>query len=192
MASRTLKWILKAAIIPVVGVAYVSFTGLNGYCPTCAAIMDSVLGRTGTPIEPGPAKGSVSNLTVYGLDGSAVVLGQYVGKPLIIDVWATWCPPCRKQRTVLHDLDAEFLKTVNIVSLSTDRDPRLVETYIRSHPANSIELMSSPEALAAFGGVSSIPTLVFVDSLGQIRDVEQGVQSASELRRRVMGLAAAK
>jgi len=48
--------------------------------------------------------------------------------------------------------------------------------------------MASPEALAAFGGVSAIPTLVFVDSAGNIREVTTGGMSASELKRKIASL----
>lgn len=188
MPTPMTKWGRRLAIVGAAVVGYVVVMGTTGYCPICTGIMDRVLGRSDTPIEPGAAKASIAELKVYDLEGQPVSLAAYVGKPTIIDVWATWCPPCRTQRNVIHDLDAEFLKTVNIVSLSTDRSPAEVKSFIANHPSNITDLMSSPEALQAFGGVRSIPTLVFVDPAGRVRDVGVGVHSASELKRRVLGL----
>lgn len=192
MAKPLVKWGIRAAIIPVAAAGYVTIAGLTGFCPNCANVMDTVLGRAGTPIEAGSVKGSIAQLTVFGLDGEAVSLSKFVGKPTIIDVWATWCPPCRTQRKVIHGLDSEFLSSVNIVALSTDKSPDLVKSFLKNGESNMTDLMYSSEALHAFGGVSQIPTLVFVDASGQIRDVSTGVHSESELRRRVQGLAAAK
>ncbi len=192
MASRLTKWGVRAALVPVIAAGYVTLAGLTGYCPNCANIMDTVLGRAGTPIQPGASKGSIKELSVYGLNGESVSLSRFVGKPTVIDVWATWCPPCRTQRKVIHGLDVEFLETFNMVSLSTDTNPGIVTSYLEKNPSNMTDLMSTSEALKAFGGVSAIPTLVFVDSTGQIRDVSTGVHSASELKRRVQGLAQAR
>lgn len=192
MTSPFVKWSLRAALIPAAVLGYIAVAGVTGFCPNCADIVGRVAGRANSSISPGEPRGSIEKLIVYDLDGQPVSLATYLGKPTIIDVWATWCPPCRKQRGVIHDLDPEFLKTVNIVSLSTDKTPQIVREYIAKSPSNIVDLMYSSEALRAFGGVSSIPTLVFVDPNGQIRDVSTGVHSATELKRRVQGLALAK
>lgn len=191
MALSKYKWVMRVAIIPAVVIGYVTIAGLTGFCPTCAGIMDTVLGRDNapvTPIAPGAPKGSITKLTAYTIAGEHVSLDKYLGKPVIIDVWATWCGPCRTQRDIIHKLDPEFLKTVSIVSLSTDNDPRLVESFLAKHPSEATDLMSTPEILREFGGVSAIPTLVFIDAQGRIRDIGSGVHSARELRRRVKGL----
>lgn len=191
MAVPVYKWLLRAAIIPVIVIAYVSIAGLTGFCPTCSGIMDSVLGRdTGpvSPIAPGEPKGSITSLTAYSISGEPVPLSNYLGKPVIIDVWATYCGPCRTQRGIIHNLDPEFLKTVSIISLSTDNDPRVVESFVKKNPSPATDLMATQELLNELGHFKSIPTLVFIDAQGRIRDVESGVQSARTLRRRVQGL----
>ncbi|MGE3109859.1 MAG: TlpA family protein disulfide reductase [Phycisphaerales bacterium] len=190
MSSTLVKWGRRAAIIPVAVAAYIAVAGLTGFCPNCANFMDSVLGRSHTPITPGSPRGSITTLAALDFDGQPVSLAQYLGKPTIIDVWATWCPPCRQQRDVIHNLDPDFLSSVNIVSLSTDRSPADVAAFLAKHPSNITDLMATSDTLRAFGGVTAIPTLVFVDPSGQIRDVSTGVHSSSELRRRVLGLTA--
>jgi len=191
MAVPMYKWIMRAAIIPAIVITYISVAGLTGFCPTCTGIVDSVLGRdTGPvpPIAPGVPKGSVASLTAYTVSGEPVLLAQYVGKPMILDVWATWCGPCRTQRSIIHNLDPAFLKTVSIVSLSTDNDPRLVEAFVKKNPSESTDLMATHELLSEFGDIRAIPTLIFVDSQGRVRDIATGVQSARDLRRRVQGM----
>jgi len=187
MAIPMWKWAMRAAIVPAIVGGYVVVAGTTGFCPTCTVVMDQVWGKA-EPITPGAPRGSVVGLNVYNMDGASVPLASFVGKPLIIDVWATWCPPCRSQREVMHSMDAAFLDSVNIVALSTDNDPRALESFLKAHPSRSTDLVATPEALQAFGGVSAIPTLVFVDASGQIRDVETGLQSARDLKRRVAGL----
>ncbi len=56
--------------------------------------------------------------------------------------------------------------------------------------SNNVELMATPELQAALGGISAVPTLVFVDAKGTVRGVESGIHSASRLRARIAELAA--
>lgn len=193
MTSLT-RVLLRAAIIPGVVIAYITVSGLTGFCPSCTSIMNCVLGRDGTDENGVPASrpvgASVLGLSGYSLDGGAVPLSslKQPGKPMIIEVWATWCPPCREQRKTVAAMGEDLTSKVTLVSMSVDNDPRTVRTFLEGAHRADAELMASPEALRAFGGVSAIPTLVFVDSEGNIREVTQGALSGAQLRKKIQGL----
>jgi thiol-disulfide isomerase/thioredoxin len=188
-----LKVVLKVAIVPAVVVAYVTISGLTGFCPACTSIMNCVLWRDDVgAVDPAgaPVGGSVLGLTAYSLDGQPVALStlKQAGKPMLIEVWATWCGPCREQRKINEAMGEELSSRATVVSMSVDKDPRVVEEFLKSTHRSDAELMASPEALNAFGGVTAIPTLVFVDSGGNIRGVTTGTMSAGELKKKVEGL----
>jgi cytochrome c biogenesis protein CcmG/thiol:disulfide interchange protein DsbE len=186
-----LKWILRAAVIPAVIVGYVTVAGLTGFCPTCKSVVDGVLGRHGPMERPDGAAPTITGLKGFSLEGDPVELASLSkGKPMIIEVWATWCGPCREQRTIVHGMADELKQKATLVSLSVDNDPRTVSAFLKDHPSEMAELMAPEETLDSFGGVSAVPTLVFVDAQGAIRGVEAGVHSASLLRARIDELAA--
>lgn len=182
---QTVKWIVRAAVVPAAVTSYVTVAGLTGVCTSCKAVVDAVLGRHEPMTRPVGAANSIAGLAGYTLDGEPVQLAQFAGKPAIIEVWATWCPPCHRQRAIIESIGDELLSRVSLVALSVDTDPRVVTAFLADHPSRMVELMAPPETIAAFGGVAAVPTLVFVDATGIIRGVASGVHSASLLSARV-------
>lgn len=184
------KWALRVAIIPAAVITYVTVAGLTGFCPSCKAVVDGVLGRHEPLARPTGVAENISGLKGYTLDGQPVELASFAGKPMIVEVWATWCGPCRTQRGIMHDLAPELKDKVTVVALSVDTKPSLVEDFLKNNPSDMVELMAPSETLAAFGNVRAVPTLVFVDAKGTIRGVEAGIHSASLLRERISELGA--
>lgn len=135
----------------------------------------------------GSAPATLAGLTAKSLKREAVPLDSLVGKPLILDFWATWCGPCRTQRDELARLHEELGDKITIVALSVDDGPAVVQGYLMKHPSAHAEYMASPEAARAFN-VEAIPTLVIVDSTGRVRKVSTGVHSAAELKKMIAGL----
>lgn len=123
-----------------------------------------------------------SRMAAARLDGSSFTLSELVGKPVILDFWATWCPPCRAQRDVLHKLAGEYGDRLRIVALSVDEDASAITRYLKGHAAVSDELRASHELLHLFG-VEVLPTLAIIDAQGRVQRVLAGLMDADELRR---------
>ncbi len=122
------------------------------------------------------------NFQIELLDGSIVSIAQFVGKPLIIDFFATWCAPCKEQVSILKS----FLQTgadVTIVSVSVDPlDDRSKLIQYRDENdiawtiGRDVNLKGSTE-FDVFG----LPTIVFVDQNGIVRNVESRVVPEDQL-----------
>jgi len=131
---------------------------------------------------------SLIGTSAVSLDGRPVQMATLLERPMILDVWATWCPPCRAQRAVLASLAAELEGSVSVVAVSVDENPEAARRYIAEHARMDVELFATPELLDALGTVSALPTLAFVDSTGVVRDVTTGLQSAEEIQERIAKL----
>ncbi len=191
MVSPAVKWTLRIAAIPAAIVAYIAVAGTTGFCPGCKSIVDGVLGRC-TAAEQAPAVGaarpdSITALTAFTLEGKPANLSSYIGKPIIIELWATWCPPCREQRQIIHDMGKDISRRASVISMSVDRDPATVRTFLEDHPMSPVELMATPETQRALK-VEAVPVLVFVDKTGKIREVITGMQTAEQLTQRLDAL----
>lgn len=169
------------ALVAVAGAAYVVIAGTTGFCSTCEGVMDSVMGRA-TPVSHSGGSGNIAQLTASDLDGTPVLLEQFVGRPTILELWATWCPPCRAQREVMTELGPELEGKVNIVSLSVDSGSEVVREHLKRHAPLGVELMATPEIIEAMGSPQGIPAIGFVDAEGRLQDVRIGMQSASAIR----------
>ncbi len=185
MPAGALATVLKVLAIPAVVVGYIAVAGTTGFCPNCTKVMDTVLGRGGSA----GATQSIAGLTAVDLDGREVQLDEYLGRPVILDFWATWCPPRLKQRQVFAAMASELEESAQLVALSVDRGgPDAVKAHLAdSDHAIGVELMATEE-LARLFNVSAIPTLVFVDAQGSVREVFTGSLDAAAIRARLAKL----
>ena len=115
------------------------------------------------------------------IDGKTWTLEDFAGKYVYIDIWATWCPPCRKETPHLRDLEASLKDSkVVILGLSIDEDKSKWESAVRSGnlPGTQLFLGVSSPFLQAYG-VRSIPRFILIDPQGNIVDANMSRPSSS-------------
>jgi len=137
------------------------------------------------PLAGEAVLGPVHAVGVTDLDGRAVSLAQFAGRPMIIEIWATWCGPCRQNRRLIHDLKKEFPESLAVIGVSVDSKASLVTGFLRSNPANEHEFMATPEFMQlvfARSTSNAIPKTMYVNGQGQIVDLSEGVQGARWVR----------
>ena len=142
---------------------------------------------TSVPVKLGP----VHQLTVTDLDGNSVPLSKFAGRPMIIEIWATWCGPCRVNRNTIHRMKSEFPERLLVVGVSVDMPPSggsaadLVKKFLQSNEANEHEFLATAEFrefINQRSASNSIPKTLYVNSKGQVADLSEGVQGPQWLR----------
>ena len=111
------------------------------------------------------------DVVMAGLNGPHKRLSSYRGRPLILNVWASWCAPCRKEAASLERLawsDAGSRYTV--IGISTDDDRNAALKWLRhSNATISHYIDSGPRwTLENMLGASTIPITVLVDAQGRV------------------------
>lgn len=121
---------------------------------------------------PVAAIGSVlPNLSMAGLNGPPRSLSSYRGRPLLINVWASWCSPCRKEAASLERLAwSEAGSRLTVIGVSTDdRRAAALSWLQQSNATISHFIDSAPHwPLEHTLGASSIPVTVLVDAQGRV------------------------
>ncbi len=109
-------------------------------------------------------------------------LSDYKGKVVILDFWATWCPPCRKGIPDLIEIKKEMKgKDFEIIGISLDSFTRGGATkddvvpFIKSHGINYPIVLGDPSIAQRYGGIRSIPTSFVIDKEGYILSYYQGL-----------------
>ncbi|MDP3148703.1 MAG: TlpA disulfide reductase family protein [Ignavibacteria bacterium] len=116
------------------------------------------------------------DFSLKSVDGKTVKLSDYKNKIVIIDFWATWCPPCRKGIPDLIELQKEFKKDLVILGISVDSDTKPdVPGFIKSYGINYTVVYGDQATAKLFGGVSGIPTSFLIDKKGNIVDKHVGL-----------------
>lgn len=126
-------------------------------------------GQPGQLIETKPP-GPVPALNITDLDEQPASLGAYRGKPLIVNLWATWCAPCIKEMPSLARLAAALKdEGVSVVAISEDRGGKfVVDPFLKAHniaglPVYLDKTMSSGKA---FKATTILPMTILIDVNG--------------------------
>jgi len=118
--------------------------------------------------KPAPA------FSLKSLDGKTVDLASFKGKPVVLDFWATWCPPCRELAPSVQKLHKEMGDKVAVVGMASD-DEAAVRDFVKKEGLTMTQLIAD-EAVSKAYGVEGIPTTVFIDKDGVVRDVHVGLE----------------
>ncbi len=107
---------------------------------------------------------------VNDLDGRAVSTAELRGKVVIVNFWATWCPPCREEIPEMIALADRYKDRLQIVGVSEDDDatPEEVRDFAREEKINYPIVMGSSGISSEYGGVPALPTSFVVNTDGRV------------------------
>jgi cytochrome c biogenesis protein CcmG, thiol:disulfide interchange protein DsbE len=127
------------------------------------------------------------DFVVTTLEGDFVSMESLHGKVVLVNFWATWCPPCRVEmpgfeRVYQEKKERGFV----IVGLSTDQTGAAhVERFLAERGITFPVAMAPGQVVRDFGGVRGLPTSFLIDRQGRIRHVVTGIFAEPALRRAV-------
>ncbi len=132
----------------------------------------------------GGSGGAAPAFVLQALDGTAIDSESLRGKVVLVNFWATWCPPCRVempgfQRVYEDKRDEGFV----VLGLSTDRgSTRVVQEFVDARQLTFPIAMAPAPLVSAFGGVRALPTSFLIDRNGMIRQQVTGIFTEPTLR----------
>ncbi|HEX4075448.1 MAG TPA: TlpA disulfide reductase family protein [Candidatus Acidoferrales bacterium] len=122
--------------------------------------------------DPSPAPPFLLN----DLSGNAISTAGYHGKVVLINFWATWCPPCREEIPEMIALASKYKDNLQIIGVSMDDDPpEQVLAFARAKNMNYPIVMGSDQLSEEYGGVDALPTTFVLDTNGRVVQKHMGV-----------------
>lgn len=112
----------------------------------------------------------VTPFTVTDLDGKTISSADLKGKVVLVNFWATWCPPCRAEIPDLIALQNKYRDKLVVLGVSEDEiSPEEVKTFAKNQNVNYPVVMATPELTKIFKGVAALPTTFIVDRESRIQ-----------------------
>lgn len=114
-------------------------------------------------------------------DGKEIKLSDYRGKVVLLDFWATWCPPCRKGIPDLISIQNEFKDDVIVIGVSLDQGKTIkdVEPFMKNYGINYPVVLGDQKIAMDYGNIQAIPTSFIIDQNGNIVDKHVGLVEKS-------------
>lgn len=172
MKIRKLSFVVMAAIVLVLGLA------------GC--------GNAKNPAAEGKANASASvvvaqgkeapDFTVTMLDGSQVKLSSLRGKPVFLNFWATWCPPCVGEMPHFEALYPQYKDKINFLAVSIDSDSSAPKKFASSKGFTFPIAHDGQKNIAGMYSIEAIPTSFLLDKDGKIIASHLGGMSENELQ----------
>lgn len=166
MSKRLLTSILLVVFVGLVVLLAVNFTGTTG--------------KEGKPVVGFPAP----DFSLKDVDGQTVRLSDFRGKPVFVNFWASWCPPCREELPDIQRLFEAKQGTVNIITVnltSTEESTDKLVRFVKDGGFTMTVLLDSNGSVANKYRIRSIPQSIFIDDKGIIRKKFTGAMTSEML-----------
>ncbi|AOZ15002.1 MULTISPECIES: TlpA disulfide reductase family protein [Pseudomonas] len=123
------------------------------------------------------------DMVLRNANGESVQLGSYKGGPLVINLWATWCPPCRREMPVLQNAQHQH-ENVTFLFVNQGESMQSVSTFLETQGLNlSNVLFDSGGQLGQKVGSMALPTTLFYNADGRLLASHLGELSEASLAR---------
>jgi len=147
-------------------------------------------------VKTGPGMAGLSGMktapsfSLPDTNGNIYSSAQFAGKPAVINFFATWCPPCREEIPGFVEVyNRHKEKGLEMVGISLDTDTREnLPGFLMNNRIGYRILFGDLATTRAYGGVSALPTTIFVGKDGEIKNVHVGYMDKNAFDREVMKL----
>ncbi len=121
--------------------------------------------------------------------GPAIDISEFGGRPVVVNLWATWCGPCREEMPVLQDAYERYAGEVSFVGVNTKDDPEGAGAFLEEVGVTYPQLVDVDGQLLGHLGFPGLPVTVVLDRRGLLASRHVGPLADHSLRELIDGVA---
>ncbi|MDQ3199885.1 MAG: TlpA family protein disulfide reductase [Verrucomicrobiota bacterium] len=137
-----------------------------------------------TTLADAPASGQVAPAwQLQDLDAKPVKLSDFKGKVVVLNFWATWCPPCRAEIPALISLQQQYSpRGLVVIGVALDQGgAAVVKPFVKKMEIDYFNVIGDQKMTQAYGGITVVPTTFIIDRQGKIVTEQKGAADRASL-----------
>jgi len=167
------KWIIIVVIAGLLGYAVYDFTAKDSADSAGESVENEAVADNDSV---GLKKGNMApDFELETLDGEAVKLSDFRGEKVIVNFWATWCPPCRAEMPDMQKFHEEHGAQILAVNLTpTEQSETQVRDFLDEYGVTFTVLSDVDTHVSTLYNASALPTSYLINSKGEVHNVAIG------------------
>lgn len=140
-----------------------------------------------SPLQAATLDKPAPDFTLKSLSGKNMKLSEYAGNVVMLNFWASWCGPCRKEMPLLNELHKKYeaLGFV-ILGVNVEQELKLAKSFLADTPVDFPILFDSSNKVSKAYDVIAMPTTIMIDRNGQVRYLHKGYKAGDEKKYKKM------
>jgi thiol-disulfide isomerase/thioredoxin len=194
--SRKSAWLAMGAVAVALGLLWLA-PGVGSKTAQQSAATEPGSPSDAVTSDPDAAADALAagkpaplQFTLKDMNGIDVKLASFKGKVILLNFWATWCPPCREEIPTLIDLQQQYGDRLVVIGVSIDDTEAKLKPYATQMHMNYPVLVGKDrqDVQDAYGPLFGIPVSVFVDRDGRIWKRHSGAATRDQFEREIKAL----
>lgn len=135
------------------------------------------------PLVAGESPAPAAEFSLPSRAGPSVSLAALRGQVVLINFWATWCGPCRKEMPLLEQIQKKYAPLgFTMLGINVEEDTTQMEAFLGDVPVSFPVLLDPANRVSKLYDVAAMPSTVIIDRKGNVRYIHQGYQAGDESR----------
>ncbi len=170
------QWNLLLLSVCIAGSLWIGASRVRPEPAASSSSLQAAVAAQAAPLENHPAPDFMLN----DLTGKSVHLADLRGQVVLVNVWATWCPPCRAEMPMIQSAYAQYAdQGFTVLAINQREDQQLVATYMQENGLTFPALLDVDASVATLYQVRALPSSFFIDKAGVVRAVYRGPMTRS-------------
>ena len=183
--SRRAAWIAMGSVTMALGLLWAASDLSEPPADPLAVIAEDEAADAQAVGKPAPL-----NYTVKDMNGADVRLSSFKGKIILLNFWATWCPPCKIEIPDLIALQEQYKDDIVVLGFSVDDEADDLKPFAAEYKINYPLLvgLGHENIQDAYGPMWGIPVTIIIDRNGTIARKQSGIRTREQIEREIKAL----